>query len=159
MTKLMAHVDVLVCNEEDAAIVFGIHAPDSDVIDGKLSPEGYERVGRALHERFGCPHIAISLRESLSASRNLWSALLFAAGRAHFSAKYDIQIVDRIGAGDSFAAGIIHGLAEGWEDHRVINFAAAASCLKHTIPGDFNLVSREEVQALMAGDGSGRIDR
>ncbi len=159
MSELMGFVDVLICNEEDAEMVFGIKSRDTRITDGHLNREGYIDVARQLHERFELKRVAITLRESLSASVNNWSAMLFTAGEAVFSRKYQIQIVDRVGGGDSFAAGLIHGLCEGWESPQVVEFAVAASCLKHTIPGDFNLVSLDEVQALVAGDGSGRIQR
>jgi len=159
MTDLMGFVDVLICNEEDAELVFGIKARDSDVRDGRLSPAGYEDVARQLQARFGFSRVAITLRESLSASVNDWSALLFADGTAVFSRKYRLQIVDRIGGGDAFAAGLIHGQCAGLSAQETVEFAVAASCLKHSIPGDFNLVSLEEVAALLAGNGSGRIQR
>lgn len=159
MTELMEFVDVLICNEEDAEMVFGIKARDTDVTGGQLSREGYVDVARQLQERFDLSHVAITLRESISATVNNWSALLYTGKQPAFSRKYSIQIVDRVGGGDSFAAGLIYGLSEGWEAPQTVEFAVAASCLKHTIPGDFNLVSLEEVQALVAGDGSGRIQR
>lgn len=159
MAELMEFVDVLICNEEDAEMVFGIRAGDTRVTDGHLNRDGYIEVARQLQTRFDLAQVAITLRESLSASVNNWSAMLYAGGEAVFSRKYHIQIVDRVGGGDSFAAGLIYGLGEGWDSSRVVEFAVAASCLKHTIPGDFNLVSLEEVEALAAGDGSGRIQR
>ena len=159
MTELMEFVDVLFCNEEDADLVFSIKAMDTNVAGGQLNRKGYEEVARQLASRFKFSHVAITLRESISASFNRWSALLYSDGNAVFSRKYDIQIVDRVGGGDSFAAGIIHGMWEKWEIERTVEFAVAASCLKHSIPGDFNLVSLDEVQTLMAGDGSGRIER
>lgn len=159
MTELMEGVDVLICNEEDAEMVFGIKARNTDVHGGRLSREGYEDVARQLQARFGFSRVAITLRESISASVNDWSALLYADGVAAFSRKYHIQIVDRIGGGDSFAAGLIYGQCEGWSVQDTVEFAVAASCLKHSIPGDFNLVSKEEVATLLAGDGSGRIQR
>lgn len=159
MTPLMAHVDVLICNEEDAEMVFGIKARNTDVQRGRLSREDYVDVAQQLESRFDFSHVAITLRESHSASVNTWSALLYAEGAASFSRSYQIQIVDRIGGGDAFAAGLIHGVCGGMTAQDTVEFAVAASCLKHTIPGDFNLVSREEVLALVGGDGSGRIQR
>ncbi len=159
MTALMAFVDVLICNEEDAEMVFGIKANDSDVRDGRLSRAGYEDVARQLQTQFGFSRVAITLRESISATVNDWSALLFAEGAAAFSRKYHMHVVDRIGGGDSFAAGLIFGQCEGWSVPDTVEYAVAASCLKHSIPGDFNLVSKEEVATLLAGDGSGRIQR
>lgn len=159
MTGLMEFIDVLICNEEDAEMVFGIKAGGTEVAEGKLSREGYIDVARQLTERFGCSHVAITLRESVSASFNRWSALLHTAGETVFSPRHDIQIVDRVGGGDSFAAGLIYGLCENRSAQEAVNFAVAASCLKHTIPGDFNLVSLAEVESLCAGNSSGRIQR
>jgi len=159
MTDLMQHIDVLICNEEDAAMVFGIHAAETDVTSGQLNRSGYVAVARQLQERFNLSHVAITLRESLSATTNNWSALLYAAGEAAFSRRYTIHIVDRVGGGDSFAAGLIHGVCAGMDLTSTVEFAVAASCLKHTIPGDFNLVSLDEVHTLVCGDGSGRIQR
>lgn len=159
MAGLMPYVDVLIANEEDAADVFGIRAAQSDVTKGAISLAGYESVARQLTERFDFQKVAITLRESLSASQNNWSALLYGGGDCRVSKKYTIQIVDRVGGGDSFGAGLIYGLAQGWADERALEYAVAASCLKHTIEGDFNLVSVAEVEALAGGDGSGRVQR
>jgi 2-dehydro-3-deoxygluconokinase len=159
MTELMEFIDVLICNEEDAGMVFGIKARGDSVTSGHLDRDGYGDVARQLQERFGLSHVAITLRESLSATMNNWSALLYTKTECVFGKKYAIHIVDRVGGGDSFAAGLIYGLCEGWDTARVVDFAVAASCLKHTIPGDFNLVTLDEVKTLMAGDGSGRIQR
>lgn len=159
MTDLMQHIDVLICNEEDAAMVFGIQAAETDVNSGQLNRDGYIAVARQLQERFNLSHVAITLRESLSATANNWSALLYASGEAAFSKRYSIHIVDRVGGGDSFAAGLIHGLCSVFDLTTIVEFAVAASCLKHTIPGDFNLVSLDEVHTLVGGDGSGRIQR
>jgi 2-dehydro-3-deoxygluconokinase len=129
------------------------------VTEGKLSEAGYQEVALQLVERFGFKKVAITLRESLSASVNNWSGLLYNTKKFFRSRKYEIQIVDRVGAGDSFAAGLIYGLVTGMPDGEALEFAAAASCLKHTILGDFNLVSTKEVQTLAAGDQSGRVQR
>ena len=159
MTTLMAYVDVLIANEEDAADVFGIHADKSDVTKGEIDRQGYVSVARQLTERFGFQKVAITLRESVSASLNNWSALLYDQNTPLFSKKYAIQIVDRVGGGDSFGAGLIYGLTHGYDSGEALEFAVAASCLKHTIEGDFNLCSVAEVRALMGGDGSGRVQR
>ena len=159
MTELMEFVDVLICNEEDAEMVFGIKAAETEVAEGRLSHEGYVDVARQLTARFGFSHVAITLRESVSASFNRWSALLHTDAQTVFSPVHDIQIVDRVGGGDSFAAGLIYGLGEGWPPQRVVDFAVAASCLKHSIPGDFNLASLAEVESLCGGNASGRIQR
>lgn len=159
MSGLMPYVDVVVANEEDAEKVFGIKAGESNVLEGKLSEPGYQEVAQKLVERFGVKKVAITLRESLSASINNWSGLLYNTKEFFRSRKYTIHIVDRVGGGDSFAAGLIYGLVTGMPDHEALEFAAAASCLKHTIFGDFNLVSAAEVHSLMAGDASGRVQR
>ncbi len=159
MSALMPYVDNLICNEEDAEMVFGIKAADTHISQGKLNRDGYIDVAKQLKERFNFKTIAITLRESLSASVNNWSALLYANGQPHFSKKYSIQIVDRVGGGDSFAAGLIHALCENYDPQQAIEFAVAASCLKHTIEGDFNLSCLDEINALLQGDGSGRIQR
>ena len=159
MTRLMPFVDVLIANEADAADVFGIAAEGSDVEKGSLSKPGYVSVARQLTERFGMKRVAITLRTSLSASRNLWAGMLYADGEAFFSREYDIQIVDRVGGGDSFVGGLLHAIALGMGDGEAIEFAAAASALKHSIEHDFNVVSEAEVSALAAGGSAGRIQR
>lgn len=161
MGELMKYVDVCIANEEDADKVFGIHAADTDVTGGKLSDEGYKDVARQLVERFGCTHVAITLRESISASENDWSALLYDAKEDGFykSKKYHMTIVDRVGGGDSFGGGLIYAMLAGYSNQDAIEFAVAASCLKHTIEGDMNLVTLDEVKNLMKGDGSGRVSR
>lgn len=158
MAELMPHVDVLFANEEDAEKVFGIRAKGSDVASGLLGHDAYVGVAQQLIARFGFKKVAITLRTSRSANDNGWAALLF-DGQAHFSREYDIHIVDRVGGGDSFCAGLIFALLEGQTPAQAIEFATAASCLKHSIEGDFNLVSADEVRALAAGDGSGRVQR
>lgn len=161
MSRLMPYVDVCIANEEDAADVFGIHAEGTDIESGKLDYAAYESVARQLSQRFGCKKVAITLRGSLSASENTWSGMLYdaATDSAVFSRSYHITIVDRVGGGDSFGAGLIYALTHGYSDRDAVNFAAAASCLKHTIEHDFNLVKAEEVLALMNGSGSGRVQR
>ena len=159
MTGLMEWVDVAIGNEEDAANVFGIHASGADVTGGQVAAEGYEQVARTLAERFDLKSVAITLRESRSADNNGWSAMLLYEGSAFHSRSYDIAIVDRVGGGDSFAGGLIYGLATGKSGQEALEFATAASCLKHSISGDFNLVSVSEVEALAGGDGSGRVQR
>lgn len=160
MGAVMPYVDYCIANEEDAEKVFGIKAEGTSVTSGKIDHEKYTAVATELQRRFSnLKGIAITLRESYSASHNGWSGLLYQDGQSHFSRRYDIQIVDRVGGGDSFAAGLIYGLLNGKPGQEVIEFAAAASALKHTIKGDFNLATLEEVQTLMAGDGSGRVQR
>jgi len=159
MTGLMAYVDVLLCNEEDAEMVFGIKAQGVDVRSGRLEAEKYQDVARQLHQRFGCKYIAITLRESLSATFNNWSGVLYDGTQLVRSRSYSMYVIDRVGGGDSFGGGLIYGLLTGMPLQDVIEFAAAASCLKHSVPGDFNLASLEEVKTLMAGDASGRVQR
>jgi 2-dehydro-3-deoxygluconokinase len=160
MTALMAYVDVLFTNEEEASKVFGIHAADSDVYAGQLSDEGYVDVARQLVERFGLRDAVITLRESLSATVNNWSGMFFDGKECYRSRKYHIDhIVDRVGGGDAFSGGFIYGVLTGMSPQDTVEFAAAASCLKHTIQRDFNLATKEEVLALMQGEGSGRIQR
>ena len=161
MAKLVPFVDVLIANEADAADVFGIKAKGSDVESGRLDKAGYVSVAEQLVKRFGVKKVAITLRTSISASRNLWAGMLYDAKtkKACFSAEHDILIVDRVGGGDSFGGGLIHALATGKGQQAAIDFAVAASCLKHSIEHDFNLVSVAEVESLAAGNASGRVQR
>lgn len=159
MGELMQYVDVAIANEEDCEKVFGIKAADTDLTGGKLSKEGYVQVAQILSERFHIPTVAITLRGSISASDNNWAGMLYTGGNSYFSREYQIHIVDRIGGGDSFGGGLIYALSSSYEPQKAIDFAVAASCLKHTIEHDFNEVTVEEVQKLMSGDGSGRVQR
>jgi 2-dehydro-3-deoxygluconokinase len=159
MGGLMQYVDLCIANEEDASDVFGIHAQDTDVSSGKISHSGYEQVARALTDRFGFKQVAITLRESLSANDNNWAAMLYSGNAAYFSKKYAVHIVDRVGGGDSFAAGLIYGMLQKMGHQESLEFAVAASCLKHSIEGDFNQVSADEVRKLAEGDASGRVQR
>ena len=159
MTKLCKYIDVCISNEEDAKDVFGICAENTDITTGKLDAEGYKSVARQLKEKFGFKYVAITLRESLSANDNNWSAMLYDGEGYYFSKKYPIHIVDRVGGGDSFGAGLIYSLLNKFDSQKAIEFAVAASCLKHTIEGDFNMVTVDEVEKLAGGDGSGRVQR
>lgn len=159
MERLMPYVDLCIANEEDAADIFGLQARNTDVNSGKLDKNGYIDVAGQIAERFGCGGVAITLRESISASRNIWSGMYYDGKDAFFSREYDIHIVDRVGGGDSFGAGLIYALQNHYKTQEAIEFAAAASCLKHTQEQDFNLVTREEVEALVKGNGSGRVQR
>ncbi len=159
MEALMPFVDVCIANEEDAADVFGICAERTDVHKGELNREGYISVARQIHEKYGCARVAITLRGSLSASVNTWGGMLYQNGNAYFSPEYTVQIVDRVGGGDSFGAGLIYALKNGFEPQRAVNLAAAASCLKHTIEKDFNLITLAEAESLAAGNASGRVQR
>lgn len=159
MAELVKHCDVVIANEEDAEKVFGIKAENTDIEGGTLSDEGYKKVAAELVSRFDLKCAAITLRESLSASDNNWSAMLYDGKNFYKSKKYSIHIVDRVGGGDSFGAGLIYGMASGFDMQKSLEFAVAASCLKHTIEGDANHVSVSEVEALMGGDASGRVQR
>ncbi len=161
MPHLVEHCDVAIGNEEDADKVFGIAAPGADVEAGKVDAEAYRYVAEKLIERFpNLQKVAITLRGSLSASHNTWSGILYADGEMYVGPQYDIvPIVDRVGGGDSFCAGLIYSLITGKSPQQAIDFAVAASCLKHTIHGDFNMVSVAEVEALLAGGGGGRVQR
>lgn len=161
MTDLCQYVDVCISNEEDAKDVFGIEAEATDIYAGEINREGYKSVARQLADRFGFEKVAITLRESRSASDNGWSAMLFDAvgDEYHFSKKYDLHIVDRVGGGDSFGGGLIYALPAGKGNQRAVEFAVAASALKHTVEGDYNMVTAAEVEKLADGDGSGRIQR
>lgn len=159
MGELCEYVDVCIANEEDAADVFGIHAADTDIKGGEVNREGYKDVARQLADRFGFQKVAITLRESLSANDNNWSAMLYDGDNYYFSKKYKMHIVDRVGGGDSFGGGLIAASLNGYDAQEVIEFAAAASCLKHSVEGDFNMVSMEEVLKLAGGDASGRVQR
>lgn len=159
MSKLMPYVDVCIANEEDAKDVFGIAASGTDIAAGKLSREGYRSVAEQLCARFGFKAVAITLRGSISASDNDWAAMLYTGGETYFSPTYHIRIVDRVGGGDSFGAGLIYAMLNGKAPQDTVNFAVAASCLKHSIEHDFDLVSVSEVEALAAGNASGRVQR
>lgn len=161
MPDLVRLCDAAVGNEEDADKVFGIRASEADVLGGKVEAEAYVHVCQGLAERFpNLKTVAITLRGSLSASYNTWSAILWHRGQIHTAPRYDIApIVDRVGGGDSFCAGLIYGLRTYDDAQQALDFAVAASCLKHTVPGDFNLVSVAEVEKLAGGDASGRVSR
>ncbi len=159
MGELCKYVDVCIANEEDAADVFGIHAANTDVTAGEVNREGYKDVAKQLTDRFGFEKVAITLRESISANDNHWSAMLYDGTDYYFSKKYKMHIVDRVGGGDSFGGGLIAACLSGYDAQSTIEFAVAASCLKHSIEGDFNMVSMDEVAKLTGGDASGRVQR
>lgn len=161
MGPLMADVDVVIANEEDLQSVLGVHVPGTDVTSGQLNIEGFRQAAERVTRDFGPKMVAITLRESVSASDNGWSAVLWDAdtGTLHRSQRYEIRLVDRIGGGDSFAGGLIYGLVTGRGPEASLRFAVAASALKQTIPGDFSRVTLEEVDRLAAGDASGRVQR
>mgnify|MGYP004675367559 FL=1 len=159
MSDVLKHVDVCIANEEDAKDVFGIEAENTDINSGKLDEEGYVSVAKQLTDRFGFKAVAITLRESLSASDNNWSGMLYVANRPFFAKKYRMHIVDRVGGGDSFGAGLIYALLSDFGAQDAIEFAVAASCLKHSIEGDYNMVTKDEVLSLARGNASGRVQR
>lgn len=159
MRPLMQYVDVCIGNEEDAELCLGFK-PDADVRAGKTDAEGYKGIFAAMAEAYGFKFVISTLRESYSATRNGWKAMIYDGTDFYTSRHYDINpIVDRVGGGDSFSAGIIHGLLTKATQGEALEFAVAASALKHTINGDFNLVSAEEVETLAGGDASGRVQR
>ncbi len=159
MRPLMQYVDVCIANEEDSEKVLGIKADNTDITAGKLSIEGYSALAKKLTDTYGFEAVGITLRESISASINNWSAMLYKDGQTYLSRKYTMQIVDRVGGGDSFASGLIYANLNGFDNQKTIEFAAGASCLKHSIEFDFNLSSVDEVMNLINGDGSGRVIR
>jgi len=159
MAELCQYVDVCIANEEDAADVFGITSKGTDVTTGTVNREGYKDVAKQLADRFGFEKVAITLRESISANDNNWSAMLYDGKDYYFSKKYKMHIVDRVGGGDSFGGGLICACLNEYGPQETIEFAVAASCLKHSIEGDYNMVSMDEVLKLAGGDGSGRVQR
>ncbi len=159
MTELCRYVDVCISNEEDAKDVFGIEAEKTDITAGELNKEGYKSVARQLMDRFGFEKVAITLRESKSAFDNDWSAMLYDGKEYCFSKVYHLHIIDRIGGGDSFGGGLIYSLLNGYDLQAAVEFAVAASALKHSVEGDYNMVTVAEVQKLSGGDGSGRVQR
>ena len=159
MEKIASYVDICIANEDDAKDVFGIESADTDTENGKLNKEGYKSVARQMVEKYGFKKVAITLRTSINANVNKWSALYFDGSDFYFSREHEMFIVDRLGGGDSFCAGLIYSILNKETSQRVVEFASAASCLKHSIEGDFNMVTVEEVERLAHGDASGRIQR
>ncbi len=159
MTELCRYVDVCISNEEDAKDVFGIESDATNITAGELNKEGYKSVARQLMEKFGFEKVAITLRESKSAFDNDWSAMLYDGEEYCFSKLYHLHIIDRIGGGDSFGGGLIYAILSGYDTQSAVEFAVAASALKHSIEGDYNMVTVAEVQKLAGGDGSGRVQR
>ena len=159
MGKLMPYVNVCIANEEDASDVFGIKAANTDVTKGEVNKEGYKDVAKQLKDRFGFDYVAITLRSSISANDNDWAAMLYNGDGYYFSKQYRMHIVDRVGGGDSFGGGLIYAMLNGYTPQDTIEFAVAASCLKHSVEGDYNMVSVAEVKNLAGGDSSGRVQR
>jgi 2-dehydro-3-deoxygluconokinase len=159
MSELLQYVDYCFANEEDAYNVFGIKAEDSNINDGLLQKEGYVDVARQLTALFDLKGVAISLRRSISSTENGWSGLYYTEGQAYFSKEYMIHVIDRVGAGDAFCGGLLYALLSGKNNQDTVDFAVAASCLKHSIEGDFNLSTTDEVEQLLKSGGGGRIQR
>lgn len=161
MTKICEYVDVCISNEEDAKDVFGIEAENTDINSGKLNKEGYKSVAKQLADKFHFEKVAITLRESISAFDNDWSAMLYDVNSDEycFSKLYHLHIIDRVGGGDSFGGGLIYSLLNDKNTQDSIEFAVAASALKHSIEGDYNMVTVNEVEKLCGGNGSGRVQR
>ncbi len=159
MSELCRYVDVCISNEEDAKDVFGIEAEETDIYAGELNKKGYASVAKQLADRFGFEKVAITLRESKSAFDNDWSAMLYDGKEYCFSKVYHLHIIDRIGGGDSFGGGLIYSLLSGKDTQAAVEFAVAASALKHSIEGDYNFATIAEVEKLAGGDSSGRVQR
>ena len=161
MGPLMRDVDVVIANEEDLQSVLGVTVAGTDVTSGHLDVDGFRGAAQQVGRDFGPQTVAVTLRESTSASDNGWSAVLWegATGTLHRSQRYDVRLIDRIGGGDSFAGGLIYGLVTGRTPEDALRFAVASSALKQSIPGDFNRVSVDEVDKLAGGDASGRVQR
>ena len=159
MTELCQYVDVCISNEEDAKDVFGIEAENTDITGGKLNKDGYRSVAKQLTDKFGFEKVAITLRSSISANDNDWAAMLYDGKDCYFSKEYHLHIVDRVGGGDSFGAGLIYAILSGKNAQDTIEFAVAASALKHSVEGDFNRMTVGEVEKLAGGDASGRVQR
>lgn len=159
MSELCRYVDVCISNEEDARDVFGIEAEGTDITGGKLNKEGYRSVAAQLAGRFGFKYVAVTLRTSISANDNDWAGMLYDGKQCCFSKEYHLHIVDRVGGGDSFGGGLIYALKNRMTTQDAIEFAVAASALKHSVEGDFNRVTVAEVQKLAGGDASGRVQR
>ena len=159
MSKLMPFVDICIANEEDIEKVFGIKAENTDVDKGKLDYDSYKFVANELLNKFDLSKIACTLRTSISASDNKWTSILYNGNEFYQASEHDVHIVDRVGGGDSFVAGLIYGFLNNMSDEDSLEFATAASCLKHSIEGDFNLVSVDEVKNLVLGNATGRVQR
>jgi len=159
MEEFMPFVDILIGNEEDPTRVFGIKPKETEVAKGKLNIEEYREMAQALVEKFGFKKVAITLRESISASENYWSACLFDGKNFYQSPRYHVWIIDRVGTGDAFAAGLIYSFLNGKADPEALSFGVAAACLKHSVSGDFTSVSVQEVEQLLAGETTGRVER
>lgn len=159
MTELMQYVDICIANEEDAANIFGICADSSDVNRGKIDKRGYETVATELQRRFNFELVAITLRNSITANDNKWSAILWDGAKHYQSKEYAVHLVDRVGGGDAFGAGLIYTLLNNYDYQSALEFAVAAGCLKQTVEGDYNQMTIDEVLKLVDGNVTGRISR
>jgi 2-dehydro-3-deoxygluconokinase len=159
MRQLMPFVDVLVCGREDAAKLFGIGESGSPANGDTPDPAAYASAAEQLVAQFGCSTVAFTLRETISASDTLWSGLLYTGGKAYVARDYRIHLVDRVGGGDSFTAGLLYGMLQGYDPQHTLDFATAASCLKQTIEQDFNLSFADEIEQVASGEATGRIRR
>ena len=159
MSALMPYVHVCIANEEDADKVLGIKAEGADVEGGNLNYKGYKSVAEQLVKAYGFEHVGITLRSSIDANNNNWAGMLYDGTKSYFSRTYEIRVFDRVGGGDSFSGGLIYALKNQYEPQVAIEFAVAASCLKHSIEGDFNRVTLQEVNSLMKGNATGRVQR
>ena len=159
MTKLCKYVDVCIANEEDVSDVFAISAENTDVALGKIDIDGYRDVARQLYDKFDFEYVAFTLRTSINANENKWSGILYDGKEFYIPDEYLIQIVDRVGGGDSFGGALIYSLLNGFDSQKAIDFSVAASCLKHTIEGDYNIITVDEINRLINGDKSGRVKR
>ena len=160
MKPLMKFVDIVIGNEEDAEKCLGVSPENVDVTSGNIDPNAYKPVIEKLQNQYNLKKIAITLRESISADDNNWSAIYFDGKEIHTGKKYPVRIVDRVGGGDAFASGIIYGnLQKNWSSQQILDFAVASSAISHTFHGDFNLVSIDEVNSIAKGDTSGRVQR
>ncbi len=159
MTALMPYVDVLIGNEEDPTRIFGLTPNGTDFERGRLNVEGYEDLAESLAKQFGFEKVAITLRESISATENFWSACLFDGQKLHQGPRFHVWIVDRVGTGDAFAAGLIYACLKGKTGPEALSFGIASACLKHSVVGDFSLATVDEVETFAAGNTTGRVQR
>ena len=161
MPSLITYADVCICNEEDAEMALGIRTTNTNVETAEIDKSNYIDSAKEISERFGCKYVATTLRKSYSASKNGWFAMIYDADtkKAYFSKEYTIDIVDRVGGGDSFAAALIYGIGKQMTCQEIIDFATASSCLKQTIEGDYNRSTVSDVRALMKSGGNGRVQR
>lgn len=159
MKEISKYVDLCIANEDDALNIFGVKTAGTDTQAGVLNRDAYVKTASTLCEKFGFKSAAITLRQSITASENIWSALYYTGGKAYFSREYKIQIVERVGSGDAFAAGLIHCLVRKDNPQDAVEFASAAACLKHSVEGDYNMVTEKEVNALVHSSGTGRVIR